>query len=386
MTNSKSGEGFQGLDALRGVLSIVVCFAHSWQVFIAPIEGSTTVSGYLFGLSARFAVLWFFCLSGYVIALSIKKNVDRFGDFRPTEYFSSRAFRILPPLLSVIALVYVIAKVAAIYGVASLPEGVSGARGSYSVNLKYQLYCLTTLCAQGDLTGTLNGPLWSLHYEIQLYTVMGLAAVVLFYKRYWFVRLLAAGALVGYWQNAFYLRSLSGDLSPQILWYITFGIGVCGFCFFSRASLRVLYALSVVGLGIGTYLFAAFDPAKLLAEIDRTVQLISAQVAIGVACTAIIILLSRTSVSQRLGDLGKFSYTLYIVHFPLLLILYFVLANSRVSYSLSLAWGIAIAAAVGCSLFARAISGVIENTAVQRELVRKGIGVLMAKTARGVSE
>ena len=107
--------------------------AHSWQTFISPLGSNETVWSFVFGISARFAVIWFFCLSGYVMALSVKKNISRFGEFSGVEYFLARAFRILPPLTVVVVFVYALTKIAAFYDVEKLPEGVLSARAIYSV-------------------------------------------------------------------------------------------------------------------------------------------------------------------------------------------------------------------------------------------------------------
>src|SRR4051794_2067746 len=76
-----------GADSARGLLAIIVCVAHSWLIFVYPVDSGRTGAAYLFGIGARMAVIGFFCLSGYLIAMSIRQNHLRNGGaFQLREY------------------------------------------------------------------------------------------------------------------------------------------------------------------------------------------------------------------------------------------------------------------------------------------------------------
>ena len=113
------------LDALRGVLALIVVSAHAWQTFILPVQNEKWQSD-LFGLSARFAVLAFFCLSGYVIALSASTNIKNNGHFKAGDFALSRFFRIYPPLLIVIAATLLMSAVLKGFNAESLPNSWGG--------------------------------------------------------------------------------------------------------------------------------------------------------------------------------------------------------------------------------------------------------------------
>jgi len=80
MTGAAAAPRMPALDALRGVLALFVCLGHAGQAFIAPvIDDAADVSpimvyGALSFALSRWAVLCFFVLSGFMIALSVQQN------------------------------------------------------------------------------------------------------------------------------------------------------------------------------------------------------------------------------------------------------------------------------------------------------------------------
>jgi peptidoglycan/LPS O-acetylase OafA/YrhL len=170
-----------GLDSLRGILSIIVLYAHTYQIFITPLEvGGHSTFGYANGILARCAVLCFFVLSGHVITLSIDSNYQKNGRFDLFQYLGSRFFRIVPPLLVVFCLTLIASLIIKNLNASSVSAEFS-ARKFYITDILDQIRSLLTLCTSGDLTGKgLNGPLWTLTYEIQLYIISGLLACVIF--------------------------------------------------------------------------------------------------------------------------------------------------------------------------------------------------------------
>ena len=60
-----------------------------------PVSGRTMTTNFFIGLS-EYAVLTFFVLSGFLIALSINRNIEENGYFEWREYIISRVARIYP--------------------------------------------------------------------------------------------------------------------------------------------------------------------------------------------------------------------------------------------------------------------------------------------------
>lgn len=352
---------FEGLDALRGILSIIVVIAHSWQIFISPVDGSDTLLGNTLGLMARFAVILFFCLSGYVIALSVSKNIERFGSFKILPYAKSRALRIAPPLLIVFVLFFVVAYIARKIGIDSLPDGVIGARDAYVVDIRQQIECIATLCINNhDLTGVLNGPLWSLKYEIQLYVIFGLFSAVCF-SRMLPVRLICAAAAIYYIYKSSYVYIASDVFDLQLLWFSMFGFGVAAFFLFNNVRKFILITVVMAGILACIAIFFFFGNGTAMSRLDRSVEFICAQIFFAIAGSSFVIFMSRINVGKRLSSLGDYSFTLYITHFPILLFGYFAVVHIAPHYSQAAGFGLAIIGAVCCVLLAKLTFRIIEH-------------------------
>lgn len=261
------------LDALRGFLSLVVVIAHVCQVFVQPVSGPSVFLGW----AARIAVLCFFGLSGYVIAMSLHANRRR--GFQIGAYAMARVRRIVPPLLAVILLTAVAQIVLMMLGADYMPIA-KAARAAFGSNPSEQLLALVSLTLAGDLTGMgLNGPLWSLAYEIQLYVIAGLCALIAWAKPY--IKALAAALLLLY---VFHIS----------VW-VAFDL---------QALCFVCFALGAAATALGT---------STLTALDGWLR------------------------GSFIASAGQYSYTLYIGHFPLLLFLSF-LAHHFAPASLSAQW------------------------------------------------
>ena len=351
-----------GLDSLRGLLAIIVVAAHTWQTFIRPLEsgGPASLSSTVLGLSARIAVLAFFCLSGFVIAMSISSNTARHGDFRLAKFGESRFFRIVPPLLLVIFAVLAIQVGLTIAGLDRVNSKFA-AREVYETDVRAQMTALITLCLDGELTGNwLNGPLWSLAYEIKAYVLAGLGAAILLGRGR--IRGWAAVALLSY---AWVLFDEPFN-RLQVLCFTAFGLGVLAYL--CREVDRK--ALAIVGLVAAASALAAYGsaPIKSIRLIDFSPYLLSAQAAVAVLLSIVVLLVARGPAWRFLGDSGAYSYTLYIGHFPVLLLIYFLLAHLLPAALAGIAVYFTAAAAMTGTLALLALVGrAIEHPAAQKK-------------------
>ena len=78
------------LDAVRGFSAIVVLVAHINQVYNLPIVGLNGFMHLFFGIAARYAVISFFVLSGFLITTSILKNISNNKRFDALDFFKRR--------------------------------------------------------------------------------------------------------------------------------------------------------------------------------------------------------------------------------------------------------------------------------------------------------
>lgn len=302
----------RSLDALRGVLSVFVVAAHAWQIFSYPYTGDTWAN-LVFGFPARAAVLWFFCLSGYVIAMSIHGNIRRNGTFDPKDYAMSRILRIAPPFLGVVALTTLFSMLLT-YADASNVTMMSAARPAFMADPVGQITALLTLTVLGDLTGKLvNGPVWSLVYEIQLYVIAALVSLAWIWKRPH--RTAVIGILVVY----IVLLGIPG-IRLRFLTYLTFGLGVAAYVFRGISQRNLVWGLSAT-IPVAALLgyWASFHS---MTKLDSAIPWLFFQVATSAVFALLVIAASRASFSFQVSN---YSYTLYILHFPLFLFIFFLM-------------------------------------------------------------
>jgi len=362
----------EGLDALRGILSLAVVVAHAWQVFVAPVVGSGNPVGLALGLIARGAVLLFFCLSGYVIAFSVSKNIQRNGAFHLFSYAKSRVMRVIPPLAFVILAVYAVTRIVRRLGFDTLPAGVTGARDIFAVDIEQQFNSLYYLCgiSDYDLTGILNGPLWSLKYEIQLYVILGLGAAICFSRGLlWRVCSGAALAYYLYYVTDTYLHypvaviPYGWGIRMQYVWFLVFAAGAVSFIFSAFVSNKSLIWIIFASAAVSAALFAGFSGESVAAELDSAVDLIAAQLSFAVAGAALVARMARGFVKNGVAALGDYSFTLYIIHFPVLLLGYFALVRFMPHYGIFAGLLLAVLGFAACVWIARASYEVVEHSA-----------------------
>ena len=308
------------LDALRGASAIVVAVAHYIQIWVAPSFSYSSLTSEISGLAATYAVVVFFVLSGFMIALSMVRHCDSVGRLHSLEFFKARFFRLIPPyyfaVVFSIAIVSLI-QVFGLYGSVSyrLPADLDIAREVAFVNKRDIIW--SVLLFYGVLDGVgrslyFDGPLWSLSIEWWLYIL----AVVGGHA--WTNR---SGYMGGVFLVAIALLVVAGDsafIMFGTVWLIAFGAGLA----YSRgARLDTMACWSIVAISLVVAAALTFhDLWKML--LDRSPATI---IGGGIAITAIVVWRADTASSESgfatlLAPSANWSYTLYLVHFPILLL------------------------------------------------------------------
>lgn len=307
-------------ESLRGVLALLVMASHVYHVFVRPTNGATvTVVHQTAIVLARFAVVFFFVLSGYVIAMSIDANRRQPGGFSIAHYANARAWRIAPPMLATMLITSVLG-IVLLYAELYFVSWDSAERMVFVTSSSEQLLALLSLTLVGDLRGLgLNGPLWSLTLEIQLYVIVGLAAVVgLGHRRT--PRLVAAFALLAY----LYGVGLPGaEDSRRAAMFAAFAAGMLGY---AGHRLPRRWARPLAGF------VACLAAAVLALYLDNALGRgllpeLATQVLASLAFALFLVALQDARPPPSLSRLGEMAYTLYILHMPLLLFAYFLLFN-----------------------------------------------------------
>ena len=156
------------LDSLRGIAALIVVFHHIFVYNTSAFEAKLTTYPWLLSVCIfisdlnHLAVLFFFVLSGFAIALATQ-NIDIGTKVGLNLYLYRRLRRILPMYWFAILFTIII----------GLITGLIFSEPSYAIqNLLGNLLFLQTSSHVGEYWFSpygLNGPLWSLSYEMFFY-------------------------------------------------------------------------------------------------------------------------------------------------------------------------------------------------------------------------
>lgn len=295
------------LDAMRGVAAIFVVLFHLSAFNIAG-------GGYL-------AVDLFFVLSGLVISRTYDARLS--GGLKPTHFVILRVVRLYP--LFLVGLVLALAKAC---GQLIFEPGESLSAPQIVVSMATELFMLPSPATGGELF-PLNGPSWSLFFELVINIAYAITALII--RPRWLIlfALVSAGLMI---QSALHAQILN------VGWdWPTFGggIGRVGFSFtvgvliqrlgFVRAAQRVTWWALVPLLVVLPALVPNWDPVYR-AYYDLPVALILLPLMVVLGAN-----LYLPAGLQRVGHfLGEISYALYAIHFPLIFITHFIATKAHV--------------------------------------------------------
>lgn len=320
------------LDGLRGLAALYVVAGHArWLLWEGYSEGFLThpeqysAAGKLLVYASALlrygheAVLFFFVLSGFVIHLRYSRQLQagkgaaRF-DWR--SYVWRRAKRLYPPLLFALILT-------AVFDLLGRSLGYP----IYFQSTPYDLINRNVIADHNWLTGLgnlaflmtsyvpvwgTNGPLWSLKFEWWFYML---------YPAFWWVSkksVLAATVLMtALWGASFYppvwgVSLLREVFSLMLAWW--FGALLADV--YTRRLRCSFVALSTLSLLLAGLPFVHFDPVvkDILWGAGFSGLMALCFVAAGRGWRVVKVL-------ARLKPLGDMSYTLYVIHFPLLVLM-----------------------------------------------------------------
>ncbi|MCP1629607.1 peptidoglycan/LPS O-acetylase OafA/YrhL [Citrobacter amalonaticus] len=361
------------LDSLRGFLSLIVVMQHSAAAFLYSQDGTESIINTYLGLAAHFSVLMFFTLSGYVITISITENIKRHHRFVAFEYITSRALRILPPLIGVILLTAFMMLVLQYFGA----DRVSGdfryyIRSLFDPDIIGQFKAIATLTIYGNLSGgasNVNGALWSLVYEIQFYVIAGLIATSISTKSI-LIKITCIISLLSY----LYSIDLSTTLSISTIAFICFAFGSASYLLndlIAKTPCLLIFALTITILTIGYQTDWSDSIIKIRQNLDRSGDWMYYKIPLG-----LFFALSLNYVGLYGGYLRWFncisssSYSLYITHFPIIVFSWLILSNYA-SHALNYKYLLSTGAIVLCVLFAKLFGSILEKPKQQRELLMR---------------
>jgi peptidoglycan/LPS O-acetylase OafA/YrhL len=346
------GRRLAGLDGVRGLAALFVVVHH---VFLRsfpgyPVDRAPLWAGWF--IYGRFAVVVFIVLSGFSLALSPARHGWRLDGV--SRFAHRRARRILPPYWAALAFSLAVA-----WLVAPPPgEGVPDAKSVVVNGLLVQ-----------NLVGapSPDRSFWSIAVEAQLYVLFPLLLVMV--RRWGAVVMVAAATLV---------VATVGILAPHVSRLDVFVIQ-------SPPDLAALFAVGVVSAGIvaagrarrswpwaGLALVAAAPVLAMIwwqGSVWTLDHLFWVDLALGPAVACLLAGLAtghpgpllRLLDARPIRNLGSSSYSLYLTHGPIVVVVYEKIVVGRIRQGVP-AFVVSLALVVPLTIvFARVFASVFET-------------------------
>lgn len=299
------------LDGWRGFLAFIVVIAHANQVFIDPIIGIENYINWSFGVIAHFAVLGFFVISGIAISMSLVINLNKNnGNLNFRQYIVARVSRIYPPLILSILLCVLF------YSIIHSFDFLGATKSCKLIGDKYaarEFFTFSfndvqdTFIFKNDSLVKVNGPLWSLIIEWWLYFLALFGTGIIFAKNK-FIKLLSC---------IIFLLILKKVLKINGLIYI--GIWSIGSCFYLFKNFFRHYIFCFV-----FSLMGLICCGSLFNFVDKMTDISTLPFVQVFASILFLSLIFKFPVKSIFNKTSKFSYTLYIIHFPFFLFVFSV--------------------------------------------------------------
>ncbi|MEP7121249.1 MAG: acyltransferase [Byssovorax sp.] len=355
------------LDGVRALLALYVVQRHAEVFFWKVTESHVTkgLSPWTVLRYAHFAVDIFIVISGFCLFLPVVRAA---GELRggASRFFSRRALRILPP--------YYAAVVASIVGL-----WIRGQARQFTGQNFATVWHHALLVHDALSPFALNSALWSVAVECHVYLLFPL--LVLSWKRTGPVATFAWASLLAGGIYALLLRHPSlRVITPQYL--VLFLIGMLGAAIFTsprwEETKKLPWGVFAAVLIPGMMAVHHFAPPRL---VDTYLGV--EDVLVGLGAMSLLLAGSRPGIVARalsvrpLVFLGSFSYSIYLIHIPILELLA-RFASSRLD--LSGTSGVVKLLIMGVLVAIATAGAYVFYLAFERPVVRM-LGAKRAKTA-----
>jgi peptidoglycan/LPS O-acetylase OafA/YrhL len=346
---AKGGHRLEYLDGLRAVASLYVVLFHAGLGFSAPFaELPSWIRNLQRALSfGHDAVAVFIVLSGYCLMLPVARAGGHMKR-GVTSYIARRAWRILPPYfatlvatLLLLALVPILETPTKTIWDDTSPAFATGPVVSHLL-LVHNFF--------PHWAQRINGPLWSVATEWQIYFFFPLLLLPV-WRRFGALPSLLVGFTLGC--SMIWVAPDAAHSSNS--WYLgLFALGMCaaGIGFASRAEERALRERAPWGLITLALLGAVGIGITVLVKHWFMVMPLSDSL-VGAATASALVYLTQRAVrpaaeqrplllrafeSGPLVLLGRFSYSLYLTHLPIVALCYFGLQRYALSPGAQWLW------------------------------------------------
>ncbi|QIB35122.1 acyltransferase family protein [Ancylobacter pratisalsi] len=309
---TKSGR-FEALDAWRGIAAVFVLLYHFILIFkIDVLNSKFTLNGYLF-------VDFFFVLSGFVVCHAYR---GRLRDVRQAGGFLMRRVGRLWPLHLVMLFALMIA-VIAINIAGHHPDRLMIEADSGSYSMKGLLLNLVLLNSMGFYGVAWNGPAWSIGAEFYTYVLFATVVLAVGSRRLLLAAiglsltsaatlLVVAPSYMNSTADFGFIRCVAGFFA---------GVGACHAYDYLRdreLPLASVWEFAVVALA-GLFIVAAGSGPDEVRPLSVAAPLIFALAVLVFARQRGA--LSRLLCTRVFRALGEWSFSIYLIHMPLLILL-----------------------------------------------------------------
>jgi peptidoglycan/LPS O-acetylase OafA/YrhL len=311
-----------GLDGIRGLAALFVVFHHCYlMAFLGypAITGPAWAGWMIYG---HLAVVVFIVLSGFSLAVSPARRGWELGGKK--RFAIRRAWRILPPYWAALAFSLIVAWTL-------VPQPGEGEPTGKSV-------AVFGLLLQ-DIVGSPspNGAFWSIAVEAQLYLVF--PVLLLMIRKAYALLMLSAVTLVVVAVGMLAPHSSIVDklmrLTPQFAALFAAGVFAAGILATSERIRRLPWHW---------FSLAALIPVIVVIAVQGSIWTIHNYFWIDLAFGPAIAMLLASAATERPGwlvtfldtrpmrSLGSFSYSLYLIHAPIVVTLYELVVGPRVTH------------------------------------------------------
>lgn len=317
----------KNLDYFRGVLASIVVIVHTYQILILPLiyEEDSIILKFMQFMGA-YAVVGFILISGYSIMGSLHFNFlsnNRKIDIK--SFIKGRTLRILPPFIYSLFIIIFVVFVISFFQL----NGSDSFRLEQSLyvprekaiynweNIFYNLFFLPGVVYDIQ-TPLMNGALWSLNFEVYFYLYLLLFSLIYSnIKNNFFLCIFLILFIISTIAFQFFYKN---HTNMQFLYFLMmFLLGSISYLikYYRKNIIKKLKFLFLIVLGIIVLLLIFKIKYFMPYASYNTMLLLSI---FFVLIYSLFLSEKRLYFEKFFFSISKYSYTLYVIHFPLLLL------------------------------------------------------------------
>lgn len=367
-------------NLLRAISAFIILITHACMIFLLPRYDLRSEIGYVLISYPQYAVMTLFIISGFFITYSVLQIIEKnTGSFSTSGFLFARLTRLYPALLFSIMLsiaVFFIFMHGNFTGTYHYIPAGRHASLLRTIHLDPKSYIASLLFLQGIFTHSeaplANPPLWTLSYEFWLYLILMFITLFIVNKK----KVLAS----------LFLASLFCYLiianKPRLIFF--------GVTWFSGAWLALNYHskalftsdfmvpirfIAMLMLIVLVLLYRHYGPSIMISY--PHIPNLTAEMLISLLCLCVFIGIIRKNYHflhpawRALINCSFFSYTLYLIHYPLLILAFrytYAYLNFMPTYVILLA---CLAYAIIIALIAKQCAKFLENKHFFRRILSR---------------